>query len=563
MLIVLVLILFKVDTFADSLLPSNHSIKEIAYSPSGVYLAVGTYGEMAKSIDASNWKIIKIPGCENTVFEGITWGNKKFYAVGCDNNNPEAAGFGVIYSSEDGEKWTQVPLDSVLVNDLISKKYNFSFEKIIWKNNSFTILLDGGRILSSQNGDNWVLSKSEVSTNSLRDITYGKSIYVAVGDSGTILTSRDNLLWTPRDAGTKGHFNSVIFNGEKFLIVGQFEVLVSNDGIKWDKVNIPVNSHEYLKNPFWDGNKFIIKAESSFITSSDGTVWKVEDLKNGYDFVSIWSDLYNNRVFREAIALKVNSPYAYVFDKKIASDWILFLDRNNINVVPVKINNRVYVPLQFVSVHFNSSVKWNRQSKTMDITSGNNSINLRIGKNEMILNGKKVLLDSAPRIINNTTYVPLRVISEGLGKKIYYDNGIVLIKEGKIEELWKSKALELAAKNLTVVFDNLNKNMSKEDFKAKCVPIIHERIWLFNGKFVALAGVVNNLSSDRKSFSLDVSHIESKETIDYITTTITIKSANVKYSGTLDKSISNRKEAIVYGKIQDARIIAYYVELIK
>ena len=48
-------------------------------------------------------------------------------------------------------------------------------------------------------------------TERLRGITYGNSIFVAVGRSGTILTSSDGTTWTSRTSGTTEHFRRVAY----------------------------------------------------------------------------------------------------------------------------------------------------------------------------------------------------------------------------------------------------------------------------------------------------------------------------------------------------------------
>ena len=42
----------------------------------------------------------------------------------------------------------------------------------------------------------WAVVNSVPTANNLRFVTYGNGLYVAVGDSGTILTSPDGQNWT-------------------------------------------------------------------------------------------------------------------------------------------------------------------------------------------------------------------------------------------------------------------------------------------------------------------------------------------------------------------------------
>ncbi len=61
------------------------------------------------------------------------------------------------------------------------------------------------------------------------------SSYIAVGNSGIILTSSDGSSWTLRSSGTNKSLTGVTYANDKFLIVGGTDgnVLTSSDGTSW------------------------------------------------------------------------------------------------------------------------------------------------------------------------------------------------------------------------------------------------------------------------------------------------------------------------------------------
>jgi len=69
----------------------------------------------------------------------------------------------------------------------------------------FVAVGDSGTILTSSDGTSWTSITSGISNN-LRGITHGNSTFVAVGQSGTILTSSDSTSWTSRTSGTSKNF---------------------------------------------------------------------------------------------------------------------------------------------------------------------------------------------------------------------------------------------------------------------------------------------------------------------------------------------------------------------
>ena len=98
-----------------------------------------------------------------------------------------------------------------------------------------------GRIASSTDGVHW--SEAVVpglSVNGLlTSVTWGKGLYVAVGQYATIATSPDAVTWTvvnrlPGTLTNNVYLNEVVFLNGRFLAVGQGGLLMSSsDGLTW------------------------------------------------------------------------------------------------------------------------------------------------------------------------------------------------------------------------------------------------------------------------------------------------------------------------------------------
>jgi len=82
--------------------------------------------------------------------------------------------------------------------------------------------------------------------------------------------------------------------------------------------------------------------------------------------------------------------------------------------------SRTMVPARVISESFGALVNWDAEAQTVTIVSGNNTIVLTIGKSEAMVNGETKLLDSPAVIKNGRTMVPLRFVSEELGKSVDY-----------------------------------------------------------------------------------------------------------------------------------------------
>jgi photosystem II stability/assembly factor-like uncharacterized protein len=69
---------------------------------------------------------------------------------------------------------------------------------------------ESGTILTSSDGITWT-SRTSGTSEALYVVTYGNNTFVTVCDSGTILTSKDGTTWTSRDSNTVNHLTGVIF----------------------------------------------------------------------------------------------------------------------------------------------------------------------------------------------------------------------------------------------------------------------------------------------------------------------------------------------------------------
>ena len=88
--------------------------------------------------------------------------------------------------------------------------------------------------------DIWTLRPSG-SYNNLNKVTYGNNVFVAVGDSGTILTSQDGQTWTKRSSGVTNTLSDIAYAADKFVAVGKSETICySSDGTNWTRCTVSI-----------------------------------------------------------------------------------------------------------------------------------------------------------------------------------------------------------------------------------------------------------------------------------------------------------------------------------
>lgn len=88
---------------------------------------------------------------------------------------------------------------------------------------------------------------------------------------------------------------------------------------------------------------------------------------------------------------------------------------------PVNRNGSVLVPLRGIFEALGATVKWEASTQTITATKEGITIVLTIGSNTAYVNGKAVVLGAAAQLINGSTMVPIRFISEALGAIVEWD----------------------------------------------------------------------------------------------------------------------------------------------
>lgn len=121
-------------------------------------------------------------------------------------------------------------------------------------------------------------------------------------------------------------------------------------------------------------------------------------------------------------------------------------------------------------------------NKTLTASFASNSkkiIELTIGSRTMYVDGRPVVLEAAPIIVNSRTLFPIRAVVEAVGGTIAWKASarkVTIVRKGKTLELWIGRNVA-----------ELNGQSVKVDSDSKVVPIIKGRRTLLPLRFVAEA----------------------------------------------------------------------------
>ena len=174
-----------------------------------------------------------------------------------------------------------------------------------------------------------------------------------------------------------------------------------------------------VKSVFVNGTEYLFSISGNFSTSItlnpgiNTITIEASDTLGNY-IKKTYTVSYNPpNVSSTMITLKIDSPYIEVngISKKIDSQ----------GSKPIIKNSRTLLPIRTLIESLDGTAEWDGVEHKVTIELNGHSIILWIGKDTALVDGSKTTLDVAPMLINGRTYLPLRFISEHLGASVDWD----------------------------------------------------------------------------------------------------------------------------------------------
>ncbi len=188
------------------------------------------------------------------------------------------------------------------------------------------------------------------------------------------------------------------------------------------------------------------------VVSADNGV----SVKQSGGTLQISADVYNARgkSFNVKLEKRASDPSGgEVFDSRTVSGIALLegcanaivdgekkvIDSADSSVVPCQQDNRVYVPLRFLAESLGAEVAWDNGTQTATVTSGNTEITVDTLRQTIAVGG--ALTEGKSIMQGDRILVPVRLVSETLGKKVYWHSkGLIVV--GDSEKLFNAATEE-------------------------------------------------------------------------------------------------------------------------
>ncbi len=195
---------------------TSRQLNGVAYG-GGVFVAVGDSGVLLYSLDGVTWSPISgfADGLDVVTYAEGTW-----LALG-----GSSTGSPVALVSNDGASWQKLTRNGdAHPNGLCYGQGKF-------------IMTGSSGLFNSTDGTNWLPAYSEPSTP-LYGVTQTADGFLAVGDSGVIITSPDALTWVRKTVGTLEALLQIAYGNGRYLVAGSHGVvLTSANGLDWIQHN--------------------------------------------------------------------------------------------------------------------------------------------------------------------------------------------------------------------------------------------------------------------------------------------------------------------------------------
>jgi hypothetical protein len=235
----------------------------------GRCLAAGRYGGDRLAFvtgDGVKWEPVKIEGQPYaTRLDAVYVAGGRFHAVLFEDRTK----FGAI-SSADGKTWQ--PRRSIL-SDWKALRFDAHLRRFAVGNGRVVAVGDyGARLVQAPGADKFEAVQKAQAKDTLIDIAFGNGVFVGGGLHGLRMRSKDGLEWTDRAVGEEGeHINSMIFDGKRFVGIGQGATYFSPDGVKWTQTP---NTNAPTVAAFGDGVYVGSVWPGKLLRSTDAVHWQ-------------------------------------------------------------------------------------------------------------------------------------------------------------------------------------------------------------------------------------------------------------------------------------------------
>ncbi|MGG3281046.1 stalk domain-containing protein [Paenibacillus solani] len=206
--------------------------------------------------------------------------------------------------------------------------------------------------------------------------------------------------------------SNLVYNLEPLKSLDELNYLYLSDNRVWNLD--PIRNHAFDTHYDTGALRYALQLNGNYLDVRSAT--KTYQLLN-----KLGGEAYPKSQ-RKAQRLVMGSKTAFIGESSFA-----------LNAAPFIASSRTYVPIRFVSERLGSKVTWNQSKQEVTISKDNTTIRWKVNEKKANVNGKTISFDAPLLLKKNSSFVPVRFVSELLGSPVEYMTNpqTVLIFENK------------------------------------------------------------------------------------------------------------------------------------
>jgi len=127
------------------------------------------------------------------------------------------------------------------------------------------------------------------------------------------------------------------------------------------------------------------------------------------------------------------------------------LDGETLNIDVHSVRNRVMLPYREIAERLGAQVAWDAGRRSVTVTLGTSVVNLTVDNTSASINGRNVTLDVAPVIVGTRVFVPLRFLASALDWRVTWRSDTRTVALSRIPAITVNVALPDGVPALSMV----------------------------------------------------------------------------------------------------------------
>lgn len=225
------------------------------------------------------------------------------------------------------------------------------------------------------------------------------------------------LYYGPEGAGSK-YNDSKIFYGRGLFLVTSKEKIYYFDTTNMSLAQANCPEGYYINSIIYDGERFIA-AGKGMLYSYNGIDWTADE---NFPKDKVINKLYWNRDYYVGVGDDVVvGAQRSIVRVEVNGQELTF------DTPPRMISDRTFVPIRALFEEMGAEVNWDEETNTATVTQNDQTITFQMDNTAATVNGEVKEMDVPARMINDRIMIPLRFLSENLGYQVDWDDENYLV----------------------------------------------------------------------------------------------------------------------------------------